>query len=91
MYVRVMGKRTIRFRVERNRARDTYWYTLVAGNGNTIMTSKTTYSDRDVAKRAARNLVEALQSSALELEYTTASGQVIREGGESVSREKTSP
>jgi len=74
-----MINRAIRFRVESNKAKSSYWYTLVAGNGNTIMTSKSTYVDKQVAKRAARRLIDALQASPLELEYTTPSGQVLRE------------
>lgn len=71
--------RQIRFRVESNRAKNRFWYTLVSGNGNTTMTSKSSYSDHDVAKRAAIRQIRALQSAPLALEYTTASGRVVTE------------
>ncbi len=91
MYLQGMSNRTIRVRVESNRAKNSFWYTLVAGNGNTILTSKAKYSDKDMAKRAAKRLIAALQSTPLELEYTTASGVTVREGSGSVSQETTSP
>lgn len=64
-----MGTNPMRFRVESNKAKSSFWYTLVAGNGNTIMTSKAKYDDYGNALRAARNAAESLQSTDLIVEY----------------------
>lgn len=58
----------MRFRIEDNPFTGAFWYTLVSGNGNTIMTSKATYTDRSVAKRAAERARDALQSSEIIVE-----------------------
>ena len=58
-----------RFRVESNRAKNSFWYTMVAGNGNTVMTSKTKYDDYDNALRAARDRALALQSTDIVVEF----------------------
>lgn len=79
-----MATRSVAFRVESNKAKSSFWYTLVAGNGNTVMTSKATYVDRSTAKRAARNQILSMQSADLVLEYDDGSGRRVREvvGGE---------
>lgn len=74
-----MTTRPIRFRVESNRAKSSFWYTIVSGNGNTTMTSKAKYSSYGVAKRQAERQIRALQSAPLVLEYVTAAGQVCQE------------
>jgi uncharacterized protein YegP (UPF0339 family) len=74
-----MSERVITFRVESNRAKNSHWYTLVAGNGNTVMTSKAKYADKANAKRAAKDMIKALLSTQLVLEYTDPSGRRLRE------------
>lgn len=63
-----MATRTIRFRVESNETKSSFWYTLVAGNGNTVMTSKATYSDKATARRAAQRLIAFLGAAPLVLD-----------------------
>lgn len=75
----------MRLRVESNKAKSSFWYTLVAGNGNTVMTSKAKYSSDDSARRAARNQVESLQSSDLILEFENADGELVQEVSPSVA------
>lgn len=77
-----MGTNPIRFKVESNKAKSSFWYTLVAGNGNTTMTSKAKYSSDESARRAARNQIEALQSTDLVLEYENADGDLVQEVSE---------
>lgn len=79
-----MNPRPITFKVQSNRAKSSFWYTLVSGNGNTTMTSKAKYSTHDTAKRAAQRQIKALQSSQLVLEYTDSAGQTHREAEEVV-------
>lgn len=74
-----MGTRAITFKVQSNKSKSSFWYTLVSGNGNTTMTSKAKYSSHDTAKRAAERQIAALQSSEMVLEYTNAAGQTFRE------------
>lgn len=74
-----MGIRPIRFRVESNKAKSSFWYTLVAGNGDTVMTSKASYSTRAKAKRAAKNQIKALGESQLVLEYEEGDGSWVQE------------
>lgn len=64
-----MSTRPQRFRVEHNKAKSSFWYTMVAGNGDTVMTSKTKYDDYDNALRAARDRVQALQTTDLVVEF----------------------
>jgi len=64
-----MGTNPVRFRVECNKAKTSFWYTIVSGNGNTTMTSKAKYDDYDNALRAARRQAEAITSSPLIIEF----------------------
>lgn len=80
-----MGIRPIRFRVESNKSKSTFWYTLVAGNGDTVMTSKAKYSSLSTAKRAARRQIDALTSSDLVLEYEESEGEWVQEEAPSVA------
>lgn len=73
-----MGTRPIRFRVENNKSKSNFWYTLVAGNGDTVMTSKASYSDKASAKRAAKRMIEALGESQLVLEYEESDGSWVQ-------------
>lgn len=84
-----MGTNPMRFRVESNKAKSSFWYTLVAGNGNTTMTSKAKYSGEDAARRAARNQIESLQSSDLMLEFENADGELVQEVSPSVAAGST--
>lgn len=79
-----MATNRIRFRVEHNKAKTSFWYTLVAGNGNTVMTSKSTYDDYDNAKRAARRQIEALREAPLVLEFER-DGETVQEEVSSTS------
>ena len=69
----------IRFRVESNKVKSSFWYTLVSGNGNTTMTSKAKYSSDEAARRAARNQAEALQNADLVVEWENAEGDIVQE------------
>lgn len=73
-----MGTRPIRFRVESNKSKSSFWYTLVAGNGDTVMTSKASYSDKAGAKRAAKRMIEALGGAPLLLEYEESDGSWVQ-------------
>lgn len=79
-----MGIRPIRFRVESNKSKSTFWYTLVAGNGDTVMTSKAKYDSKSNAKRAAKRQIDALLGAQLVLEYEEADGQWVQEAVEMV-------
>lgn len=74
-----MATRPLAFRVENNKAKSSFWYTLVAGNGDTVMTSKSTYSEKASAKRAAKRQIENLQSADLMLEYENEDGVWVQE------------
>jgi hypothetical protein len=74
-----MSNRTVRFRVESNKKKSTFWYTLVSGNGNTTMTSKAKYSSEDAARRAARNQAKALGFAPLAIEFVNAVGETVIE------------
>lgn len=71
--------RAVRFRVESNRAKSTFWYTLVSGNGNTTMTSKAKYSSHAAAKRAAERQISALSVAPLAIEYVDGYGRPVLE------------
>lgn len=71
--------RPITFRVESNKSKTKHWYTLVAGNGDTVMTSKTSYRERSAAKRAAKRTIKALRWSPPILEYVDQNGALRRE------------
>lgn len=79
-----MTTRPIRFRVECNKAKSSFWYTLVAGNGNTVMTSKAKYADRGNAKRAANRMIDSLLGAQLVLEYEESEGEWVQEAVEMV-------
>lgn len=74
-----MAPRPIAFRVETNKSKSSFWYTLVAGNGDTVMTSKSTYAEKASAKRAAKRQIENLQSADLMLEYENEDGLWVQE------------
>lgn len=80
-----MSTRSVKFRVESNKAKSSFWYTLVAGNGDTVMTSKASYSAKAKAKRAAKRMIETLLSSQLVLEYEDKDGQWYQEEAEPVT------
>lgn len=84
-----MGTRPIRFRVENNKSKSSFWYTLVAGNGDTVMTSKTTYADTAAVKRAASRMIEALSGAPLVLEYEESDGSWVQV--EQVPAKKAAP
>ena len=80
MFVRMSANtREIKFRVESNEQKDSHWYTFVAGNGNTVMTSKAKYASKANAKRAAKDAIRALRGTPMVLEYTDRDGRTIRE------------
>lgn len=86
-----MSARTITFRVEENQAKNRFWYTLVAGNGDTVMTSKSDYSEKAGARRAARRMIKALRSTDLVLEYTDRTGRLVRETEDVAASEAMTP
>ncbi|AEJ95297.1 hypothetical protein SEA_LITTLELAF_13 [Mycobacterium phage LittleLaf] len=62
------NRRTVRIRIESNKAKTSFWYTLVAGNGNTIMRSTAKYTTEWNCRTAATRLCDALRFSPLAVE-----------------------